>query len=244
MRSRPCGGRCWPSRGAPTRSARTSTAAPSRLRRLDESVSAQEHALLLSEADTGRVPLDLLFAGVERRAFLRLQCVRERARRRLQRPVEAQNLGSVERHPRGDLLVVAQGDRRLPGHDQSRPRAALAGEPGAAVSYDFAILDVVDLLAEVEDVTRRRAEGEEVPRDLYELAVLPLTLLDDPGDDARDRLRLVEDRDRELPTPALEHEPEAGLEHQVLVAPRGRQGARRDAEPMPPRRVGEGILLR
>ena len=86
---------------------------------------------------------------------------------------------AIERDTGRELLEVSLSDNKAGvRHDDSRACTIAPRQPGTFVAHDLAVFIDVDLLTEIVNVVHRPTVGEEVARDLLELAVLGFALLD------------------------------------------------------------------
>ncbi|WP_161815496.1 hypothetical protein [Steroidobacter agaridevorans] len=93
-------------------------------------------------------------------------------------------LGAIQRDAGCELLVIAGADQKAGvRHDDARLGLVAAGEPLAFVAHDLAIFVDVDFLAEVIHIVRWTAGGEEVSRDLDQLAIGRFLFFDDARGD-------------------------------------------------------------
>jgi len=163
------------------------------------------------------------FKNIERRAFLDLQALGKRSRRRLTCLVEADNFGTVHRHAGRDFLIIFHADIRCAGHDQAGSIAVFARQPRAVVLDHLAIFVEIHVFAKIIDVFRAFAHREEISRNLVQLAALPFSLFDDAGGNPVDRSGFIENSDLELRIVPLQDELKAGLHDEVLISTRRQQ---------------------
>src|SRR5262245_61368374 len=113
------------------------------------------HIQFLDDANARAIELVLQRIGLERREFLLLQAVRERAVRNGDRRVQVEHFRLVHGNPRSKFLRRRLSHLRMGPHDDARLGAVLPGLERSCGTDDVAVLVLLSVLSEIPDVACR-----------------------------------------------------------------------------------------